>query len=131
MNDWLLLVAVSDAEGWVASLASLGRQALACSTADQASEQRRAFDLRDMIQDLLGSLAPSLQRKPHRIVLDVPSGRVVTHVTTEDGIVTHVGFENVGSYVIGRDVPVRTSAEGTNQPCTTHRVLGAYRGVLR
>lgn len=39
--------------------------------ADQASEQRRAFDLRQAIQEVVDTLAPSLKSKPHRVVLDV------------------------------------------------------------
>ena len=39
--------------------------------ADQASEQRRAFDLRQAIQEVVDTLAPSLKSKPHQVVLDV------------------------------------------------------------
>lgn len=39
--------------------------------ADQASEQRRAFDLHQAIQEVVDTLAPSLKSKPHRVVLDV------------------------------------------------------------
>jgi PAS domain S-box-containing protein len=41
--------------------------------ADQASEQRRAFDLRQAIQEVVDTLAPSLKSKPHQVVLDVAS----------------------------------------------------------
>jgi PAS domain S-box-containing protein len=41
--------------------------------ADQASEQRRAFDLRQAIQEVVDTLAPSLRSKPHQVVLDVAS----------------------------------------------------------
>jgi signal transduction histidine kinase len=42
--------------------------------ADQASEQRRNFDLLETVQEILGTLGPSLRSKPHRIALDIPSG---------------------------------------------------------
>lgn len=41
---------------------------------DQASEQRRRFDLRGAIQELLEALGPSLNRQPHQISLNVPEG---------------------------------------------------------
>jgi proline racemase len=43
------------------------------------------------------------------VVIDVPSGRVTARVTTVDGVVTRVGFRNVGARVIGRDIQVETS----------------------
>ena len=45
--------------------------------ADQASEQRRTFDLADTINDLLHTLSPSLKRVAHRVVLDVPVGIIL------------------------------------------------------
>jgi PAS domain S-box-containing protein len=42
--------------------------------ADQASEQRRSFDLATVIKEILATLKPSLKRHPHRIVLDIPAG---------------------------------------------------------
>lgn len=42
--------------------------------ADQASEQRRPFDLADVLQETLHAMAPSLKRHPHRIDLRVPRG---------------------------------------------------------
>ena len=41
---------------------------------DQASEQRRAFDLAIVVKEIVDTLAPSLKRHPHRIVLDIPEG---------------------------------------------------------
>ncbi len=41
---------------------------------DQASEQRRSFDLAIVVKEILDTLAPSLKRHPHRIVLDIPEG---------------------------------------------------------
>ena len=43
------------------------------------------------------------------VVIDVPSGRVTARVTCRDGAVESVSFRNVPSYVVARDVPVRTS----------------------
>jgi PAS domain S-box-containing protein len=42
--------------------------------ADQASEQRRQFDLQSAVQEVVQTLAPSLKRFPHRVVLAVPPG---------------------------------------------------------
>ena len=42
--------------------------------ADQASEQRRKFDLASVIEEVLHTLRPSLKRHPHRIDLDIPPG---------------------------------------------------------
>ena len=39
------------------------------------------------------------------VTIDAPSGRVVARVTTRDGQVERVGFRNVPSYVVARDVP--------------------------
>jgi PAS domain S-box-containing protein len=43
-------------------------------SADQASEQRREFDLRNVITEVVASMAPSLRRSPHVIDLDIPAG---------------------------------------------------------
>ena len=40
-------------------------------SADQASEQRRSFDLAETINEIIGTMRPSLRRKPHRIQLDI------------------------------------------------------------
>lgn len=45
--------------------------------ADQASEQRREFDLADTVQEILDTLAPSLKRHPHRVVLEIAPGIVM------------------------------------------------------
>lgn len=39
--------------------------------ADQASEQRRVFDLRQAVQEVVDTMAPGLKSQPHRIVQDV------------------------------------------------------------
>ncbi|MFY7863448.1 CHASE domain-containing protein [Roseateles sp.] len=41
---------------------------------DQASEQRRTFDLRQVVEELLDALAPSLRRQGHQIRLEIPEG---------------------------------------------------------
>ncbi len=43
------------------------------------------------------------------VVIDVPSGRVSAQVTTVDGVVTRVAFNNVGARVIGRGIEVQTA----------------------
>jgi len=40
--------------------------------ADQASEQRRQFELTTMLNEILATMAPGLRNKPHRIALDIP-----------------------------------------------------------
>ena len=42
--------------------------------ADQASEQRRKFDLAHMVHEILHTLSPSLKRHPHKVVVDIPDG---------------------------------------------------------
>lgn len=42
--------------------------------ADQASEQRRSFDLADVVAEILHTMSPSLKRHPHRVVVDIPDG---------------------------------------------------------
>ena len=42
--------------------------------ADQASEQRREFDVSQVLTEVVHTLAPSLKRHPHRVVLEVPPG---------------------------------------------------------
>lgn len=39
---------------------------------DQASEQRRHFDLANVVAEIIHSLTPSLKRQPHRIVVQIP-----------------------------------------------------------
>lgn len=45
--------------------------------ADQASEQRRSFDLAEVVNEVLDTLSPSLKRHAHRVLVDVPQGIVV------------------------------------------------------
>jgi PAS domain S-box-containing protein len=42
--------------------------------ADQASEQRRQFDLLHMVQEVVQTLAPSLRRHTHKVELAIPAG---------------------------------------------------------
>lgn len=46
-------------------------------SADQASEQRRRFDLREVVAEVVASLNPSLKNQPHRIVQDIAPGIVM------------------------------------------------------
>ncbi|MBI2748869.1 MAG: CHASE domain-containing protein [Burkholderiales bacterium] len=39
--------------------------------ADQASEQRRVFNLRQVVQEIVDTLAPSLKHKPHRLLQEI------------------------------------------------------------
>lgn len=45
--------------------------------ADQASEQRRVFDLAEVVGEIVHTLSPSLKRHPHRVVVDIPTGIVM------------------------------------------------------
>jgi signal transduction histidine kinase len=45
--------------------------------ADQASEQRREFDLAEVIQEIIYTLTPSLKRYPHHIRIEIPKGIVM------------------------------------------------------
>jgi PAS domain S-box-containing protein len=42
--------------------------------ADQASEQRRTFDLQQGLREILDTLAPSLKRQSHTVLLEAPEG---------------------------------------------------------
>ncbi len=42
--------------------------------ADQASEQRRSFDLAHAVKEILHTLSPSLARHPHQVVVDIADG---------------------------------------------------------
>ena len=44
---------------------------------DQASEQRREFDLADVISEIIYTLTPSLKRYPHSICNEIPKGIVM------------------------------------------------------
>src|SRR4051794_10577969 len=57
------------------------------------------------------------------VVVDVPSGRVTARVHRAGGRVVAVDFVNVPSYVLARDVPVRTSRGEV-------RVTVAYGGAI-
>ena len=46
-------------------------------SADQASEQRRSFDLAETVAEVVGSMTPMLRRKPHRLLVEVPPGIVM------------------------------------------------------
>ena len=41
---------------------------------DQASELRREFDLAQAVREVMQTLAPSLKRQAHRVVVDIPEG---------------------------------------------------------
>ncbi|MBK7002522.1 MAG: PAS domain-containing sensor histidine kinase [Rhodoferax sp.] len=41
---------------------------------DQASEQQRTFDLAETVRDIVATLAPSLKRHSHRVVVDIAPG---------------------------------------------------------
>jgi signal transduction histidine kinase len=43
-------------------------------SADQASEQRRNFDLATVVAEVLSSMAPSLRKMPHKVIQSIPSG---------------------------------------------------------
>lgn len=45
--------------------------------ADQASEQRREFDLATVVHEVAASLQPSLKRHPHKLNIDIPEGIVM------------------------------------------------------
>lgn len=41
---------------------------------DQSSEERRRFDLRSYLEEILRSLGPELKRSPHAVTVDCPAG---------------------------------------------------------
>jgi signal transduction histidine kinase len=42
--------------------------------ADQASEQRRIFDLAHVVHEILATMAPSLRHEPHKVVIEIKPG---------------------------------------------------------
>ncbi len=46
------------------------------------------------------------------VVIDIPSGRVTARVTMAEGKVSEVAFHNVPSYVVARDIDVKTADFG-------------------
>jgi PAS domain S-box-containing protein len=46
-------------------------------SADQASEQRRTFDLAEVVSEVVSSLSPSLKRSPHKVVVAIAPGVVM------------------------------------------------------
>ena len=45
--------------------------------ADQASEQRRSFDLKAVAEEVLDTLSPSLKRYSHRVEMDIAEGIIL------------------------------------------------------
>lgn len=45
--------------------------------ADQASEQRREFDLATMVREIISTLTPTIKRHTHRVVVEIPAGIVM------------------------------------------------------
>lgn len=43
-------------------------------SADQASEQRRTFDLAEVVKEVISSMGPVLKRSPHKVNVKVPQG---------------------------------------------------------
>lgn len=46
------------------------------------------------------------------VVIDIPSGRVTARVTMSEGMVAEAAFHNVPSYVVARDIEVKTADFG-------------------
>ncbi len=46
-------------------------------SADQASEQRRTFDLAEVVSEVVSSLSPSLKNSPHKLVVAIAPGLVM------------------------------------------------------
>ena len=95
--------------------------------ADQASEQRRSFDLATATREIIDTLAPSLKRHPHRIVLDIPAGITLDSLPGPFGQVIinlinnaylHAfdgrsdGLLTIAAEVRGRDVLIRVADNG-------------------
>ncbi len=41
---------------------------------DQTSEQRRRFDLGEVVNEVLGTLQPRIRKTPHQVIVEVPDG---------------------------------------------------------
>jgi signal transduction histidine kinase len=62
--------------------------------ADQASEQRREFDLATVIQEVINTLTPTLKRQPHRVVVEIPGG---IHLDSQPGPLGQVAINLINN----------------------------------
>ena len=96
-------------------------------SADQASEQRRPFDLAAMVGEVVSSLAPSLKTQPHRVIQDVamgitmdsypgPLGQVVINLINNAYMHAFEGRSNgvlrISAVVAGHEVTLRFEDNG-------------------
>ena len=80
-------------------------------SADQASEQRRSFDLAEVVAEVVTSLAPSLRTLGHRIVQAIPQGIAMDSLPGPLGQVVINLINNAYNHAFaGRDDGVLTLA---------------------
>lgn len=99
--------------------------------ADQASAQRRSFDLVAVVEEVLHSLRPSLKRKPHRIEVDIPAGIAMDSqpgplgqivINLVNNAYMHAfegrtdGVLNIHAHADGDEVELRFSDNGIGMP---------------
>lgn len=84
--------------------------------ADQASEQRRSFDLLGVVNEVLDTLAPSLKRYPYQVTIAIPQDIVLDSFPGALGQVLINVINNAYLHAFeGRDVgTVHIEAQGTN-----------------
>lgn len=80
---------------------------------DQTSENRRDFELRSTLEEIVATLSPMLKKTPHRLTLDIPSGIVLNSYPGALGqIVTNLVNNALLHAFEGRDCGLMTlSAE--------------------
>jgi PAS domain S-box-containing protein len=88
---------------------------------DQTSENRRQFELAEVVREIVDTLAPSLKRKPHRIEVTIPSGLMMDSFPGPLGQVLinlinnaylHAFGENVESGRVSVEAVAATLADG-------------------
>jgi signal transduction histidine kinase len=98
---------------------------------DQSSEERRLFDLREYVEEIVFSLRPKLKKTPHRVVVEVPEGiRLLSYPGMFSQIFTNlivnslnhafdggrVGTMRVGASVQGDYLVIEYSDDGKGIP---------------
>jgi PAS domain S-box-containing protein len=98
---------------------------------DQTSEQRRRFDLGEVVNEVLGTLQPRIRKTPHQVLVDVPEGlqmdsypgplgQVITNLVLNaiiHGLQDEAGVVRVIARAVGdTDIELQVSDNGVGIP---------------
>ncbi len=82
---------------------------------DQTSEQRRRFDLAEVVDEIIGTLQPRLRKTPHHVVVDIAPGITMDSFPGPLGqVVTNLVMNALLHGLGDRPGHVRVVAEGRN-----------------